>query len=151
VADRPFAPDRRQISVKSERHDGNHPARLDVERRGRTVFEVRVLHARENTRWIAGRRHEDAASRFARVGRAPHRADEPKTCEEQNMAQGTVKWFNGEKGFGFIQQDGGGADVFVHYSAIDGGGFRSLDEGARVEFEIGQGQKGPQATGVRII
>jgi CspA family cold shock protein len=67
------------------------------------------------------------------------------------MAQGTVKWFNGEKGFGFIQQDGGGADVFVHYSAIDGGGFRSLDEGARVEFEIGQGQKGPQATGVRII
>ncbi|MFR9801485.1 cold-shock protein [Pseudonocardia sp. RS010] len=67
------------------------------------------------------------------------------------MAQGTVKWFNGEKGFGFIQQDGGGADVFVHYSAIDGGGFRSLDEGQRVEFEIGQGQKGPQANGVRVI
>ena len=67
------------------------------------------------------------------------------------MAQGTVKWFNGEKGFGFIQQDGGGADVFVHYSAIDGGGFRSLDEGARVEFEIGQGQKGPQAQGVTVI
>ncbi|MEU7816025.1 cold-shock protein [Pseudonocardia sp. NPDC049154] len=67
------------------------------------------------------------------------------------MAQGTVKWFNGEKGFGFIQQDGGGADVFVHYSAIDGGGFRSLDEGQRVEFEVGQGQKGPQATGVRVI
>ncbi|WP_433505183.1 cold-shock protein [Pseudonocardia halophobica] len=67
------------------------------------------------------------------------------------MAQGTVKWFNGEKGFGFIQQDGGGADVFVHYSAIDGGGFRNLDEGQRVEFEVDQGQKGPQATGVRVI
>jgi cold shock protein len=67
------------------------------------------------------------------------------------MAQGTVKWFNGEKGFGFIAQDGGGADVFVHYSEIQGSGFRNLDEGQRVEFEIGQGAKGPQATGVRPI
>ncbi|MCK0090431.1 cold-shock protein [Rhodococcus sp. NPDC060086] len=67
------------------------------------------------------------------------------------MAQGTVKWFNAEKGFGFIEQDGGGADVFVHYSEISGSGFKSLDEGARVEFEIGQGQKGPQAQGVRVI
>ena len=67
------------------------------------------------------------------------------------MAQGTVKWFNGEKGFGFIAVDGGGADVFVHYSAIDAGGYRSLDEGQRVEFEVGQGQKGPQATGVRVL
>ena len=61
------------------------------------------------------------------------------------MAQGTVKWFNSEKGFGFIEQDGGGADVFVHYSAIATDGFRTLDEGQRVEFEITQGQKGPQA------
>ena len=67
------------------------------------------------------------------------------------MAQGTVKWFNGEKGFGFIAQDGGGPDVFVHYSEIDGSGFRSLDEGQRVEFEIGQGQKGPQAQAVRAV
>lgn len=67
------------------------------------------------------------------------------------MAQGTVKWFNGEKGFGFIAQDDGGPDVFVHYSAVSGSGFRSLDEGQRVEFEIGQGQKGPQAQGVRVI
>ncbi|MFC9789684.1 MULTISPECIES: cold-shock protein [Rhodococcus] len=67
------------------------------------------------------------------------------------MAQGTVKWFNGEKGFGFIEQDGDGPDVFVHYSEIQGSGFKTLDEGARVEFEIGQGQKGPQATGVRTI
>ncbi len=68
-----------------------------------------------------------------------------------NMAQGSVKWFNGEKGFGFIAQDGGGPDVFVHYSAIGGAGFKSLDEGQRVEFEVGQGQKGPQAQDVRAI
>ena len=67
------------------------------------------------------------------------------------MAQGTVKWFNGEKGYGFISVDGGGADVFVHYSEINGAGFRTLDEGQRVEFEIVQGQKGPQAQGVTVI
>ncbi|MFE7722226.1 cold-shock protein [Nocardia rhizosphaerihabitans] len=67
------------------------------------------------------------------------------------MAQGIVKWFNGEKGFGFIAQDGGGPDVFVHYSAIGGSGFKSLEEGQRVEFEVGQGQKGPQAQDVRVL
>ncbi|HMT33390.1 MAG TPA: cold-shock protein [Dermatophilaceae bacterium] len=67
------------------------------------------------------------------------------------MAQGSVKWFNAEKGFGFIAQDGGGPDVFVHYSAIESSGYRSLDEGQRVEFEVNQGQKGPQADKVRAI
>ena len=66
------------------------------------------------------------------------------------MAQGTVKWFNSEKGFGFIAVDDG-ADVFVHYSAIDMDGYRSLEEGQRVEFEISQGQKGPQADGVHAV
>ena len=67
------------------------------------------------------------------------------------MAQGTVKWFNAEKGFGFISQAGGGPDVFVHYSEIASGGFRSLEEDQRVEFEVAQGPKGPQATGVRVV
>lgn len=67
------------------------------------------------------------------------------------MAQGIVKWFNSEKGFGFIAPDGDGPDVFVHFSAIAGNGYKSLEENQRVEFEIGQGTKGPQATGVTVI
>jgi CspA family cold shock protein len=64
------------------------------------------------------------------------------------VAVGTVKWFNSEKGFGFIAVDGGN-DVFVHYSAIQMDGYKSLEEGQRVEFEVTQGQKGPQADQVR--
>lgn len=63
------------------------------------------------------------------------------------MVQGTVKWFNSEKGYGFIQVEGGN-DVFVHYSAILGDGFRTLEEGQRVEFEVVDGQRGPQAANV---
>jgi CspA family cold shock protein len=65
-----------------------------------------------------------------------------------HVAQGTVKWFNAEKGFGFIAVDGG-QDVFVHYSAIQMDGYKSLEEGQRVEFEVVQGEKGPQADAVR--
>jgi len=66
------------------------------------------------------------------------------------VAQGTVKWFNADKGYGFIAVDGG-KDVFVHYSAILMDGYRSLEQGQRVEFEITQGQKGPQAESVRAV
>jgi CspA family cold shock protein len=61
------------------------------------------------------------------------------------MATGTVKWFNADKGFGFIQQDGGGPDVFVHFSAIQSTGFKELQEGDKVEYNVTQGPKGPQA------
>lgn len=68
------------------------------------------------------------------------------------MATGTVKWFNSEKGYGFITPDGGGEkDVFVHFSAIQGAGYRSLEEGQRVEFEVTEGTKGPQASNVRSL
>lgn len=65
------------------------------------------------------------------------------------MAQGTVKWFNAEKGYGFITVEGSGQDVFVHYSAIEGSGYKSLEEGQAVVFEMGAGAKGPQAEAVR--
>jgi CspA family cold shock protein len=67
------------------------------------------------------------------------------------MAQGTVKWFNGEKGFGFITPEGGGKDVFVHFSNISGNGYRSLDEGAQVEFDTREGRKGLEAFDVKAV
>jgi CspA family cold shock protein len=68
----------------------------------------------------------------------------------EGMAQGTVKWFNSEKGYGFIAVDGEN-DLFVHYTAIQMDGYRSLEDGQRVEFEVGEGPKGPQAEHVRIV
>ncbi len=66
------------------------------------------------------------------------------------MAKGTVKWFNDSKGFGFIEQEGGGEDVFVHYSAIETDGYKSLKEGQKVEYEISQENKGLRAANVKI-
>ena len=67
------------------------------------------------------------------------------------MAAGTVKWFNDSKGYGFIAPDDGSKDVFVHFSNIEGSGFKSLTEGAKVEFEVREGQKGPEAINVTIV
>jgi CspA family cold shock protein len=67
------------------------------------------------------------------------------------MAQGTVKWFNPDKGFGFIAPDDGGADVFVHFSAIQSNGYRTLEENQKVEYNVTQGPKGPQAAEVRTV
>ena len=67
------------------------------------------------------------------------------------MATGTVKWFNADKGFGFIAPDDGSADVFAHYSAINSSGYRSLDENAKVEYETQLGAKGPQAANITVI
>lgn len=92
---------------------------------------------------VGERRHSPtpASVGMAQIGRSNNRY----------MAQGSVKWFNSEKGYGFIAQDGGGPDVFVHYTAIAADGYRSLEENQRVEFEITTGQKGPQAENVRAI
>ena len=75
---------------------------------------------------------------------------EDRPIWRKHMAQGTVKWFNADKGYGFIAVEGG-QDVFVHFSAITGDGYRSLEEGQKVEFDITQGQKGPQAENVMAV
>ena len=67
------------------------------------------------------------------------------------MATGTVKWFNAEKGYGFITPEDGSKDLFVHFSAIQGDGYKTLNEGQKVEYEATQGQKGPQASNVRVV
>lgn len=71
--------------------------------------------------------------------------------EKYSMAKGIVKWFSNQKGYGFITPDGGGKDVFVHHSAIQGEGYKTLDEGQSVEFEVTQGPKGEQAANVRKV
>ncbi|GLI27809.1 putative cold shock protein A [Agromyces rhizosphaerae] len=67
------------------------------------------------------------------------------------MATGTVKWFNADKGYGFIAPDDGSADVFAHFSAINSGGFRTLEENQKVQFEVTQGPKGPQAADIQVL
>jgi cold shock protein len=86
-----------------------------------------------------------------RGDRVPGNPGAIEPSKGKQMAQGTVKWFNSEKGYGFIAPSDGSADVFVHYSAIVADGYKSLDEGASVEFDVTQGQKGPQAENVRPV
>jgi CspA family cold shock protein len=74
-----------------------------------------------------------------------------KKSKEQYMATGTVKWFNADKGFGFIAPDDGGEDVFAHFSAIQTSGYRTLNENQKVEFDVEQGQKGLQAANIRPL
>jgi cold shock protein len=93
--------------------------------------------------WQAGRSNLASAGPHAVTGGAA------STSKKVKMAQGTVKWFNGDKGYGFIAVEGG-PDVFVHFSAITGGGYRSLEEGQKVEFDITQGQKGPPGGNVSV-
>jgi CspA family cold shock protein len=92
-------------------------------------------------------------TRYTALRRAPRGAKclpRLKEKKSSDMAKGTVKWFNDAKGFGFITQDDGGADVFCHQSAIQATGFRSLQEGQKVEFDVKQGPKGLQAENVRV-
>ena len=83
------------------------------------------------------------------VDRIGYAISGPENKKDSSMATGTVKWFNAEKGFGFIAPDDGSADVFAHFSAISGNGYRSLEEGQKVEFEVAQGPKGLQAENIR--
>jgi len=84
-----------------------------------------------------------------REGQQPGPAGERK--EGSHVATGTVKWFSPDKGFGFITPEDGSADVFVHFSAISGEGYRNLEENQKVEYDVTQGQKGPQAANVRMV
>ena len=92
-----------------------------------------------------------ASMREGSAGSTPRASSSTAAEVLQEMATGVVKWFSDEKGFGFITPDDGGQDAFVHFSAIQGDGFRTLPEGARVEYELGESPKGPQATNVRTI
>jgi CspA family cold shock protein len=120
----------------------------DMLRNGRIkpgYYESRVKRNMKVPPLPGGKRISDALTELRKVAGTYNKDD------AGSSAQGTVKWFSAGKGFGFLVPDGGGPDIFVHYSAIAGRGFRSLTENQRVEFEVRQGGKGPQAENVRDI
>src|SRR5712691_1171266 len=94
-----------------------------------------------------------AGDPFYNIRALQNRVGSVIACSQRStsMATGTVKWFNSEKGYGFITPEDGTKDVFVHYSGIEGDGYKSLTEGQKVEYTVTQGQKGPQASGVRAV
>ena len=110
---------------------------------GGCILAIRALRCRERREVHAARASLLADVRVARKIQCVKR--------QGDMAEGTVKWFNATKGYGFLTPDDGSSDVFVHYSAIEGSGYRELFEGQRVDFESSAGQKGPQATKVRAL
>src|SRR5699024_2542239 len=113
-------------------------------RRERPVFFTRAV-----TAGVVG--HRGVLTTRTLVNHADERSITSSEIKVIHMAQGTVKWFNAEKGFVFIAPSDGSADVFVHYSEIQGNGFRNLEENQQVEFELGEGAKGPQAQQVRAL
>jgi len=130
------------------RHDRCEGSHCDaIYDRLRTLLQVVGVVVSATPSTLRGR-EENLASNSSRDREVRFRM---QMLGEMFMAQGTVKWFNAEKGYGFIAVDGGGPDVFVHYSAIESTGFRTLDEGQRVEFQTTQGPKGPQADQVHAI
>src|SRR5262245_13957600 len=128
--------------------DGDPDCRADVPRcyrRGRgSSTRLCSAHGCSATRAVPSRRQAPV-----RLDGRQHRPRRPGK-EGWLVATGTVKWFSPEKGYGFISQEGG-ADVFVHFSAIQGEGYRNLEEGQAVEFDVTQGDKGPQAANVRMV
>jgi CspA family cold shock protein len=118
------------------------------------VVEIRYVYLRLRTSDSGRREYTARSSRQAGGRDNPGRAHAPperSSVQEKYMAEGTVKWFNADKGYGFIAPDDGTADVFVHHSAIQAEGFRSLQENQRVAYTAGRGQKGPQAEEVRPL
>lgn len=124
---------------------------FDLRRTRGTHTPVQVSRAAIASRWCRPLALTWGEALRHQRERAQGSPPESPRKDMHDMAQGTVKWFNAEKGYGFIAQDGGGDDVFVHYSAIQSEGYRTLDEAQRVEFEITQGPKGPQAESVRAV
>jgi cold shock CspA family protein len=124
--------------------------------RSRPVGEYATLASAQAALFVRRRRApaqviepHPSRRRRRRVPRAPWNG--AATRKRKPMAFGTVKWFNAEKGFGFIAPEDGTPDVFAHFSAIEGSGYRSLEEAQRVEFDVESGPKGPQATRIRAV